>query len=83
MIDEVKPCPFCGQMATLEHNDPEQSKINMQLITTKWRVLCSECGVATGWHKSIYRITLDAKLEITDPRNDGRAHAINTWNARC
>ena len=44
MKDKLKPCPFCGHEAELEHEEQEMP------TAEKWyRVICSYCGSNSGW----------------------------------
>lgn len=80
---ELKPCPFCGGKASLEHSGIEKcrSRENGDLITN-WRVRCPNCGTERKGGVSEYVFALDETLVLKDPHFDGRSKAIEAWNRR-
>ena len=80
---ELKPCPFCGGKASLEHSgiDKTRSRDNGDLITT-WRVWCSNCGTEQKGGVSEYVFCKDETLRLMNPIFDGRKKAIEAWNRR-
>ena len=80
---ELKPCPFCGCKAALEHSGIEKtrSRDNGDLITT-WRVRCQNCGTEQSGGVSEYLFLKDETICIKNPLFDGRRKAIEAWNRR-
>lgn len=86
-IDEMpvalKPCPFCGGKASLEHTRLEKcANSENGDFYTRWRVLCSTCGTKKDGGLTEYRFTNDETLKIRVLSNDGRTQAIENWNRR-
>lgn len=80
---ELKPCPFCGGKASLEHSgiDKTRSKDNGDLITT-WCVWCPNCGIKQRGGVSEYIFCKDETLRLMNTMFDGRKKAIEAWNRR-
>jgi hypothetical protein len=82
-MDELKPCPFCGGRASLEHSGIEKTRTieNGDLITS-WRVWCPNCGTEQTGGVSEYYFCKDETLRLRNPLYDGRSKAIAAWNRR-
>lgn len=80
---ELKPCPFCGGKASLEHSGIEKciNRENGDLIT-RWRVQCRQCGVERKGGVSEYIFCRDETLMLRDEQFDGKKKAIEAWNRR-
>ena len=79
---EIKPCPFCGHRAHLEHSRLQASNNDYADFQTCWKVRCHNCGVEKSGGFTNYRFTNNETLEITDKNFDGRKNAIFNWNKR-
>lgn len=81
---ELKPCPFCGNKASLKHNglreDKSKTSVNSFLITY-WSVKCDYCGTSKGDYPTEYVFNRNGELSIIEGR-DGRQRAIDAWNRR-
>lgn len=81
--NKLKPCPFCGGEAHLEHSRVEMSgRTNADIVTT-WNVRCANCGTEKRGLASHYVIGDDEVLRLVDDAfMDGRIFAITQWNRR-
>lgn len=76
---EIKPCPFCGGVATLSKvtngfmHDPVT-------ITNAYRVGCEQCHIYTKSYES--KIWQD-KYGVVQIEANGAMDAIDAWNRRC
>ena len=87
MNNELKPCPFCGGRAILEHTDLHLNGHNSHesikgLYSSTWQVSCFNCGIRKSSHTSYYKFTNQGTLELPKNEIDGRAEAIKSWNRR-
>lgn len=82
-MTELKPCPFCGGKAYLEHSGIKEirNQNNADLITA-WFVRCRNCGTEKRGGNSEYYFCKDETLKLADPHFDGRRMAIEVWNRR-
>lgn len=82
-MDELKPCPFCGGKAYLEHIGIEKCRNpdNGDLIT-RWSVRCQKCGTEKQGGCSQYIFCKDETLRLVSQLYDGRSKAIEAWNRR-
>lgn len=84
---ELKPCPFCGGKAILNHTDLHLHGHNSHesiigLYSSTWQVECGNCGIKkTSWI-SYYNFTNQGTLELAKNEIDGREKAIESWNRR-
>ncbi len=44
MVNELKPCPFCGRKARVEQEEQE-----IPTDEEWYRVICDHCGGNSGW----------------------------------
>lgn len=81
---ELKPCPFCGHKAFIEHRpiEPSHGTIEKGDMLTRWKVYCPNCGVEKRGGLTYYRFNNDETIRIFDKRYDGRKEAIKDWNRR-
>ena len=75
-MEELKPCPFCGDRPEMFCADIMPRKDTE--IIANWTVRCNRCGIEKK-ATSFYRITFDEALDIC---LDGRKNAIEAWNRR-
>ena len=89
-MEEVKPCPFCGETAFVKRGDPEIKYVPFPdgeggffkepAMSYEWCVVCPNCG-ASGlcFEDRIYREAESGDVVL---HGDGKAKAIETWNRR-
>lgn len=70
MSEQIKPCPFCGDEATLYQR---KSSSSTHLIL---RVYCcsAECNAESG--------AFPCEIESIEKYDEARAEAIKAWNQR-
>ena len=80
---ELKPCPFCGNKARLEHSRVQLASSDYADICVSWKVVCTCCGVSKDGGTTFYQFKNDETLEIEQRAfENGRASAISKWNRR-
>ena len=53
MIEELKPCPFCGAVPVIEtHKVSQSTNSDYDKTSTSIRVYCRLCGVTSTWFMS-------------------------------
>lgn len=77
----LKPCPFCGEPATLENDGIRANRNSDGDLMTFWKVSCRNCGAGLPSVPSVYRFGKDEQL-YTVAQHDGRAKVIERWNRR-
>lgn len=82
-LPPLKPYPFCGCNASLEHSGIEKTRNrdNGDLIT-RWKVRCNNCGTEKDGGCSEYVFLNDETLMLKSRSFDGRRNAIEKWNRR-
>jgi hypothetical protein len=74
MTTDLKPCPFCGGPAMLEH------KLESWGYTPdRYKVICANCKGSTGWYEG--RIEGTAKWP-SYCQKQAKNDAIMMWNQR-
>lgn len=83
MAEELKPCPFCGGEARIQHDriEPCRNSENGDLIT-HWSVYCPNCGTKKEGGITEYYFNNEEKLVIQSDNFNGRKKAIEAWNRR-
>ena len=85
MNNELKPCPFCGHKAVLQHNGLRAKGPNALDFcgdyNTSWTAKCTYCGTNKGPFRTDYIFSFDGEL-IMHGKHDGRGEAIDAWNRR-
>lgn len=82
-MPELKPCPFCGGRAQIQHDKIEtcRNSENGDLIT-RWSVYCPNCGTKKDGGVTEYYLSNDEALVIKSDDFNGRKTAIENWNRR-
>ena len=70
-MTELKPCPFCGNKAILEHSELNYLKGNCAdsvrgLYSTEWTVKCSYCSISKVKETEYYRFTNNEELIVSN-----------------
>ena len=82
-MDELKPCPFCGCRAELRNKGLAEIKSNrLGDLTTRWEVVCPNCGTKQDGGLSDYFFCQDETLKLVNSLFDGRKKAVEAWNRR-
>lgn len=67
---DLKPCPFCGGTATIQHRESENTTLGRVEIVF---VRCSSCWCQTGQYKFFPWII---------KRENAESAAVKAWNRR-
>lgn len=83
--DKLKPCPFCGCKATLQHDGLQVKHRNAPDFSgdffALWTAMCTYCGTAKGKYRTEYKFNASGELEIYG-KSDGKKEAVEAWNRR-
>lgn len=80
---ELKPCPFCGHIPYLQHDDIAVTRCRDDGdLIVRWKVRCNYCGVEKSGGATKYIFRNDETLLVMSPSFDGRKGAIERWNRR-
>lgn len=84
---ELKPCPFCGNAATLTHGEltkiPRANRLTFASgdYSLEWTVSCSYCGMAQARKRGAYILDRNGNL-VDAEKIKARDEIIKSWNRR-
>lgn len=82
---ELKPCPFCGHKAILQHDGLHVKHHNASESSgdffTLWTARCTYCGTFKGKYRTDFVFDAFGELVIHS-KTDGREEATEAWNRR-
>ena len=84
-MNDLKPCPFCGHKAILQHDGLQAKRCNAPDFSgdffTLWTARCTRCGTAKGKYRTEFEFNAFGELVIYG-KSDGKKEAAEAWNRR-
>lgn len=80
MMNELKPCPFCGHKVKVEIDEINSRTGSGDQIFVVWEIKCHECGCRKA-DCGNYTVSPDLVLKAVDEK-DPLERVVEMWNTR-